>query len=172
MKRYAEENVILYLVDDNELYLKVLEQKFRNTSSYIINTFSTGEKFLDYILSNPPHKHSCPIAILDYNLTTLNNLEAKDGIKILKTTKDIHSEIEILMLSSEENMQIADSAIKLGATTFIEKNDNSFLRLSNNIKWILSQKVLNLRKEHNKFAQIIFFSILVVSIIITLLLFF
>ncbi len=166
MKRFDDENVILYLVDDNELYLKILEQKFTDTTNYIVNTFSTGEKFLDYILANPPHKKSCPIAVLDYNLTTLNNLEAKDGIKILKTTKDIHSEIEIIMLSSEDDIDIATSAMKLGASTFIKKNDNSFLRLSNNIKWILSQKTLKLRKKHNRCAQIIFLSFLAITIIL------
>lgn len=156
MKRFKEENVYIYLVDDNELFLKVLETKFKNSTNYFVQTFNTGEAFLDNILSYPPAKKTVSIAIIDYNLTTLENVDAKNGLKILKTSKEINKDIEFIMLSAEQNPDVANTAIDYGAKTFIEKNDNSFVRLQNNIKWIISQRILDVRKKHSKCSQKLF----------------
>ncbi len=169
MKRFKEENVYIYLVDDNEMFLKILETKFKNSTNYFVQTFNSGETFLDNILSYPPPKKTVCIAIIDYNLTTLENADAKNGLKILKTAKEINSDIEFIMLSAEQNPDVATTAIEYGAKTFIPKNDNSFVRLENNIKWIISQRILDVRKKHNKCSQKLFFaSILIVLIIISI----
>jgi len=169
MKRFKEENVYIYLVDDNEMFLKVLENKFKNSTNYFVQTFSSGEAFLDNILSYPPSKKTVCVAIIDYNLTTLENVDAKDGLKILKTAKEINSDIEFIMLSAEQNPDVATTALEYGAKTFISKNDNSFVRLENNIKWIISQRILDVRKKHNRCSQKLFLaSIIIVLIIISI----
>ena len=98
-------NVIVYLVDENELDSKILEQKFQLSSDYEIYTFNSGEKLLSYLISNPAQKRTISIVILDYNLNSIN-IDAKNGIEILKSIKDIDPEIEVIMLSSKEDVDI------------------------------------------------------------------
>jgi len=172
MKRFKEENVYIYLVDDNEMFLKVLETKFKNSTNYFIQTFNTGESFLDNILSYPASKKTVCIAIIDYNLTTLENVDAKNGLKILKTAKEINKDIEFIMLSAEQNPDVASTALNYGAKTFINKNDNSFVRLENNIKWIISQRILDVRKKHNKCSQKLFFTSMFIVLIIIMIFYF
>ena len=172
MKRFKEENVYIYLVDDNEMFLKTLETKFKNSTNYFVQTFSSGEAFLDNILSYPPPKKTVCVAIIDYNLTTLENIDAKDGLKILKTAKEINGDIEFIMLSAEQNPDVATTALEYGAKTFISKNDNAFVRLENNIKWIISQRVLEVRKKHNKCSQKLFFAATFIVLIIIAILYF
>ncbi|MCX6256941.1 MAG: response regulator [Bacteroidia bacterium] len=102
--------VILYLVDANELDSKILEQKFMLSSDYEIFPFYSGEKFLTYLISNPAQKSTISIVILDYHVNS-SNIEAKNGIEILKSIKDIDPEIEVIMLSSREDVDIVTSSI-------------------------------------------------------------
>ncbi len=172
MKRFKEENVYIYLVDDNEMFLKVLETKFKNSTNYFVQTFTSGEDFLDNILSYPPPKKTVCIAIIDYNLTTLENIDAKNGLKILKTAKEINKDFEFIMLSAEQNHDVEVSALEYGAKTFIIKNDNAFVRLENNIKWIISQRILDVRKKHNTCSQKLFFATFVIVLVAILISYF
>ncbi len=42
-----ENKTIIYIIDDDQLFLRIMETKFRNMSRFKILTFSGGEEFLD-----------------------------------------------------------------------------------------------------------------------------
>ena len=158
---FKESNVNIYIVDDDILLLKILENQFKKTTKYNILTFKTGEDFLHYYISNPVKKTKIQIVLLDYNLSTKGSV-VKDGIEILKYIKDISKNVNVIMLSGQITPIISDKSLRLGAETCIKKNENSFIRIQNNIKWIISERVIKDKKRKSKFTLKVFLLILVI----------
>lgn len=163
---FKEKNVNLFIVDDDILLLKILENQFKKTSKYNIFTFKTGEDFLHYYISNPVKKHHIQIVILDYSLSTKSQTKTKDGIEILKYIKDISRKVHVIVLSGTVTPIISDKMIRLGAEGCIKKNENSFIRIQNKIKWIISERVIRDKRKQSKITFYIFSAILVLIAII------
>ena len=164
MVNIKESDINIYLVDDDELFNKILRTKFEQTGNYKIFTFSSGESFIEFLSKNQLNKRQIHISILDYLFKSNNNPNGKNGIEILKDIQNINSEIEIIMLSGVDDIDIATLAIKCGAVSFIKKNENSFLRIQNNVKFIISEKRLKLTKSQSFSTKVIF--IILFSIVI------
>ena len=76
------EKIKLTLVDDDALFLKSLEIELNKTEDFIIETYATGEDFLE-ALSN---QNRPDVIILDYYLNgisknAMNGIETLDKIK-------------------------------------------------------------------------------------------
>jgi FixJ family two-component response regulator len=76
------------------------------------------------------------------------------------------------MVSGIEDVDVASSAIRSGAVAFIKKNENSYLRVQNQVKYIISQKSLDRSKQHNKMARVVFVASMVVLAAFAVLVFF
>lgn len=142
MIKIKEPDVHIYLVDDDEMILKLLKTKFEASAKYKLSTFSNGEAFFQYFTNNHLSKKQVHIVILDYFLREDSNPDGKNGLEILKRIKDFSRDAEVIMLSGADDVDIATLAMKNGAVSFVKKNDNAFLRVQNNIKYILSEKSL------------------------------
>ena len=118
----------IFLVEDNETYLKTLETYLKKNLNYHarIHTFPNGEDCLKNMSLKPK------IVILDYFLNSATQ-DAANGIDILKKIKTIDPEISVVMLSSQDNLQVATDTMKYGAFDYVSKNENAFLRVQNAI---------------------------------------
>ncbi len=154
-KNKINTNVNVYIVEDNDLDLKVMGQEFELQTNYNIFQYNNGETFLKNLISNPPPKKTVVIIILDYQLNAIN-IDAKNGIEILRTIKEINREYEVIMISGYYNVDIVTTALHYGAVNFVRKNENIFMRLQNNITWIISQRELK-RKRRESIATILVF---------------
>lgn len=161
MAKVKDSKVFIYLIDDDDLHLKILQGKFESSTNYELKSFQSGEEFLDYLIKNPTPKNVISIVVLDYYLRSKENEEAKNGVEILKILKDINPGIEVIMLSAMDDVDIATAAMHYGAVTFVKKNENSFTRLNSNIQWIISQKDFDYRKKRHKHSRIYFFIVLI-----------
>ena len=119
--------VVIFLVDDNALYLKLLEFEFRQNPILKIKTFLTGEACIDSLSLKPD------VIILDYILTT-ENKKAMDGIQTLIKIKKTLPNTQVIMLSAMESIEVATDSIKLGASDYVVKDRNTFSRLKAGIK--------------------------------------
>ncbi|MFH2142744.1 MAG: response regulator [Bacteroidota bacterium] len=171
MANIKDQKVYIYLIDDDELHLKILQGKFESSTTYELKAFQSGETFLDFILKNPIPKNVIPIVILDYFLRSKENEEAKNGVEILKLLKNINPNIEVIMLSAMDDVDIATAAMHYGAVTFVKKNENSFTRLNSNIQWIISQKDFESKKKRHKRSRIYFVIVLSILLLLTVLFF-
>jgi DNA-binding NtrC family response regulator len=165
MVNIKESDINIYIVDDDELLSKILRTKFEQSGDYKIISFTTGEEFLDYIVKSPINKKQIHIVILDYLFKSNNNPDAKSGIDILKNIHEINKEVEVIMLSGLDDVDIATMAIKNGAVSFVKKNENSFLRIQNNVKFIISEKRLKLTRNQSHFTRFVFFSLIIIVIL-------
>lgn len=136
---------LFFLVDDDALFLKSLEIDFtQNTESYI-KTFATGELCLENITQNPD------IIILDYYLNSID-LDAINGIETLDRIKAANPLIPVIMLSSQDKIEVAVKCMKHNAFDYVIKSETAFVRLQKIITTIFqtqkTEKALNWYMEN------------------------
>jgi DNA-binding NtrC family response regulator len=124
-----EKKILLFLVDDDALFLKSLEIEFSQTTESVIRTFSTGEQSLESL-------SECPdIIILDYYLNSIDE-NAIDGLETLDRIKAINPEIPVIILSSQDKIDVAVNCMKHQAFDYVVKSETAFLRLQKTITTI------------------------------------
>jgi two-component system OmpR family response regulator len=125
--------ITVFLVDDNTLYLKDLELSFKSKPYYDTKTFPTGELCLEALSLKPD------IIILDYHLNSVVP-EAKNGLEILIKIRAVDQHVPIVVLSSDEKLEVAKSCREHEAVEFIIKDNLSFAKLREIITHIFLDK--------------------------------
>jgi two-component system, OmpR family, response regulator len=124
-----EKKILLFLVDDDELFLKSLEIDFKQNTESEIQTYGTGELCLGSIAQNPD------VIILDYYLNSVDK-NAINGLETLDRIKSVNPEIPVIMLSSQDKIDVAVNCMKHHAFDYIVKSETAFLRLQRTITTI------------------------------------
>lgn len=117
-----KQKIKLFLVDDDSVYLKSLEIEFMNHPEFSIETFSTGELCLANLSHNPD------VIILDYQLDGIDKT-AMNGIDTLDRIKAFNPEIPVVMLSSQDKIEVAVNCMHHKAFDYVVKSETAFLRL-------------------------------------------
>jgi two-component system, OmpR family, response regulator len=135
-----KKKLLLFLVDDDALFLKSLEIEFAQKTDSIVKTYATGELCLKDISQNPD------VIILDYYLDGINK-NAMNGLETLDKIKVTHPKIPVILLSSQDNIEVAVNCMRHKAYDYIVKSETAFLRLEKAIKTIIHyqkiEKTLN-----------------------------
>jgi two-component system OmpR family response regulator len=130
-----EKEILFFLVDDDALYLKSLEIEFAQNTGSVIKTFATGELCLENISQNPD------IIILDYHLDGVDK-NAINGLETLDRIKIANPQVPVIMLSSQDKIEVAVNCMKHQATDYIVKSETAFIRLQKAITDIFhTQKI-------------------------------
>jgi DNA-binding NtrC family response regulator len=130
-----ENKILLFLVDDDALFLKSLEIEFTDNTESIIKTFPTGELCLENISQNPD------IIILDYYLNSVDK-NAINGLETLDRIKAANQTIPVVMLSSQDKIEVAVNCMKHQAFDYIVKSETAFIRLQKTITTIFHYQKL------------------------------
>ncbi len=118
-----KQKIKLFLVDDDALYLKSLEIEFMEHGEFIIETYPTGELCLENLTHNPD------VIILDYELSGID-IKAMNGIDVLDKIKAYDPEIPVIMLSSQDKIEVAVNCMHHKAFDYVVKSETAFLRLN------------------------------------------
>ena len=133
-----ENKIKLFLVDDDALLLKSLELEFKEHTDFEIETYATGELCIKNLSKNPD------VIILDYHLDGIDE-NAMNGIDTLDQIKGINTEIPVIMLSSQDRIDVAINCMHHKAFDYVIKSETSFIRLQKNIENIFKMK--KMKKE-------------------------
>jgi len=128
-----EKKIKLFLVDDDAVFLKSLEIEFLQNADFEIETFATGELCLENISKNPD------VVILDYHLNGID-LDAMNGIDVLDEIKAFNKDIPVVMLSSQDDINVAVNCMHHKAFDYVVKSETAFLRLQSIITNIFKFK--------------------------------
>ena len=139
-----QEKIKLFLVDDDALYLKSMEIQFLNHADFIIETFPTGEACIKKLTEEPD------VIILDYNLDGIDKT-AMNGIATLDLIKANNPDIPVVMLSSQDKIEVAIECMHHRAFDYVVKSETAFLRLQKIITTIFRYK--KMEKELNWFMN-------------------
>ncbi len=129
----------LFIVDDNQLMIAGLRNYLDNRfgTNLNISTFNTGASALEKVDSNTG------IVILDYTLEG----EKENGNEILRSIKKINPKTEVIMLSSNEDMGIAIDSFRNGATDYVVKGENSWMKITSLVLNIITYPIRVMVKE-------------------------
>ena len=132
------EKIKLFLVDDDILFLKSLEIDFLERADFCIETYVTGELCLENL------SHKPDIIVLDYYLDSVDKT-AMNGIDTLDIIKALNPDIPVIMLSSQDKIDVAIECMHHSAFDYVVKSETAFMRLQKIITNIF--KYQKLEKE-------------------------
>ncbi len=133
----------IFIVEDDEWYGKMLEYTLKLNPDDEVVKFSSGKEFLQNLDKQPD------IVTLDFRLPDA------DGESLLKKIKNFNPDIEVIIISEQENIETAVSLLKDGAYDYIVKQEEIRDRLLNTVRNIRNQQNLKteisvLKKEVSK----------------------
>ncbi|MCM4173655.1 response regulator [Arenibacter sp. TNZ] len=134
----------LFLVDDDAVFLKLLEIEFLQNADFIIETYATGDLCLAK-LSNKPD-----VIILDFQLDGIDK-DAINGLETLDKIKAADPNMPVVMLSSQDKIDIAISCMHHGAFDYVVKSETAFIRLRKIITTIFEKQ--KIEKQLNWYME-------------------
>ena len=128
-----KEKIKIFLVDDDALFLKSLEIEFLEHADFVIETYPTGELCLENLSHNPD------VIILDYHLDGIQK-DAMNGMETLDKIKAYNQDIPVVMLSSQDKIDVAINCMHHRAFDYVVKSETAFVRLQKIITTIFRYK--------------------------------
>jgi len=132
----------------NNLHILILDDEKRIREE--LNDFLTDNELIVFEAATPSEAFNIidqtpiDIAIVDINLPE------KDGLTVLKEIKAINSDIEVLIITGQGDMEKAVTAMRLGAADFFNKP----IRLKEVLQAIeRSKRYINLSRQFNHVSQ-------------------
>lgn len=104
---------IRVLVVDDELFVGELLKEYLAIIGYEVTAVSNGHDALSSIEQSPPH-----IVILDIRMPGMG------GMEVLKSIKERHGDINVIMLSAYGDPETVNEALRLGADHYLQKPMN------------------------------------------------
>ena len=139
-----EEKIKLFLVDDDALFLKNLEIEFLEHADFEIETYPTGESCIENLTHFPD------VIILDYKLDGIHK-NALNGIDTLDKIKAYNPDIPVVMLSSQDKIDVAINCMHHRAFDYVVKSETAFMRLQKIITSIFQYR--KMEKELNWYME-------------------
>ena len=130
-----QHKIKLFLVDDDAVFLKTLEIEFLTHADFTIETYATGELCVENLA------HSPDVIILDYHLDGIDK-NAMNGLATLDKIKGINPDIPVVILSSQDKIDVAINCMHHNAFDYVVKSETAFIRLQKIITTIFHSKKL------------------------------
>jgi len=128
-----KEKIKLFLVDDDVVFLKSLQIDFLQHADFDIETFATGELCIANLSHDPD------VIILDFYLDGIDST-AMNGIETLDKIKAFNQDIPVVMLSSQDKIEVAVDCMHHRAFDYVVKSETAFVRLQKIITTIFRYK--------------------------------
>lgn len=128
-----DNNIKIFLVDDDLLFLKLMKMEFLQRPEYSVETYASGELCLNNLSNNPD------VVVLDYHLNGTQK-NAMNGMETLNKIKEYNSDIQVIMLSSQDDVDIAIDSMHHKAIDYVVKSETAFLRIEKIILSIVNFK--------------------------------
>lgn len=133
----------IFVVEDNEWYNRLLVHNLSLNPDYEIESYTTGKELIQNL-------HKLPDVItLDYRLPDIK------GLELLKKIKAENEEIQVILISEQDDIEVVVELLKHGAYDYIVKTEHIRERLLNAVQNIrkgvrLQSEIVSLRKEVKK----------------------
>ena len=129
------DKIKLFLVDDDAVFLKLLEIEFLEHGDFEIETYATGELCIENLARKPD------VIVLDYYLDGVDR-DAINGIDTLDQVKAFNPDIPVVMLSSQDKIDVAINCMHHKAFDYVVKSETAFMRLQKIINTIFEFKTM------------------------------
>jgi len=133
----------IFVVEDDEWYTRLLVHNLSLNPDYEIESFNNGKDCLNNLHKNPD------VITLDYRLPDMQ------GLEILKKIKAENEDIQVILISEQDEIEVVVELLKYGAYDYIVKSKDIRERLLNTVQNIrngvrLKKEIVSLRSEVKK----------------------
>ncbi len=133
----------IFVVEDDEWYRRLLVHNLSLNPDYEIESFSNGKDCLGNLNKKPD------VVTLDYRLPDMQ------GLEVLKAIKAENEEIQVILISEQDEINVVVELLKFGAYDYIVKSKDIRERLLNTVQNIrngisLKKEIVTLRSEVRK----------------------
>lgn len=120
---------IIFIVEDDLIYAKTLENFLKTQFPDLkeIKTFRVGEIALLEIHKRPD------LIIMDYYLNSKYE-DAETGLEIIKQIREIEPELNIVVLSTQQDIDVALEAVEKLNCNYVKKNFHAFEKIAEILK--------------------------------------
>lgn len=123
----------IFIMEDDVWYGSMLNHYLSLNPEYVVKRFSSPREFFARLHENPN------VVTLDYSMPD------SDGAEVLKRIKEFNKDIQVLIISGQEDVGTAINLLKNGAFDYIVKDDDTKDRLWNAILHL--KEIAGLKKE-------------------------
>jgi two-component system, NtrC family, response regulator AtoC len=139
----SEKPFKIFVVEDSEWYNRLLVHTLSLNPDFEIKSFFNGKEFLNSLFECPD------IITLDYRLPDFT------GLELLKRIREENNDVQVILISEQEDINTVVSLLKMGAYDYISKSDDIKDRLINTVRNIrngigLKREISTLRREVQK----------------------
>jgi len=139
-----KKKIKIFLVDDDVVFLRLLEIQFIESGDFEIETYSTGELCVENL------SHKPDVIILDYLLDGVVR-DVMNGIETLDKIKTYDTNIPVIILSAQDKIDVAINCMHHAAFDYVVKSETSFMRLQKIITTIFETS--KLKKQLNWYME-------------------
>ncbi|HOI48669.1 MAG TPA: sigma-54 dependent transcriptional regulator [Prolixibacteraceae bacterium] len=130
----------IFVVEDDEWYNRLLVHTLSLNPDYEIESFFNATDCLKNLDKSPD------VVTLDYRLPDMKGLEA------LRRIREINDEIQVILISEQDDIEVVVELLKQGAYDYIVKSKDIRERLLNTVSNIvkgsrMKQEIVSLRRE-------------------------
>lgn len=136
----SQKENLIFIVEDNEIFAGMLKFRLSQIGYDNVKVFYNGKECMEHLYMNPG------LVLLDYKLQDIS------GLDILKEIKSINPDMQVIILSSQETIQVAIDTMKYGAFDYLIKNDNVFDKLEITLRKVF--KINELIHKTRKFKEL------------------
>lgn len=134
---------LIFVLEDNEWYNKLLVHNLELNPDYTVKSFLKARDLLNVLNENPD------VVTLDYRLPDM------DGMEVLRQIREVNEEIDVIVVSEQDDIETAVGLLKVGAYDYLVKTNDIRERLHNTIQNIrkknaLKKEISTLKKEVGK----------------------
>ena len=128
-----QNNLKVFILEDDTWYGSMLQHYLSLNPDYEVKRFESSKEFFNHLHEKPD------VVTLDYSLPDM------DGGEVLKKIKGVHPDIQVLIISGQEDVSTAITLLKNGAFDYIVKDDETKDRLWNTLLHL--QEINGLKNE-------------------------
>lgn len=141
----------VFVVDDDPVYSMMIGETLKRHELLEFTFFTNAEDCVSSLHEGPD------IITIDFHLPDAN------GLELLSKIKKFDSGIYAILISGQKDLEVVVEAYKMGATSYLIKNEDTLVELDNNVKNLISaiklaQEVESLREQvidRNKYSNIL-----------------
>jgi DNA-binding NtrC family response regulator len=151
----------IFIVEDNKVFTMALKADIETSFANMhikIHTFETGEACMEKFKEERPQ-----VVILDFHLNN-NNPDAVDGIKVLDWIKKESFETSVIMLTRDDNIEIAIKSFRHMASDYIVKSETIFRKINYSLLHIF--KMMEAKSDARRYKNMVIGIVLCVALVI------
>jgi DNA-binding NtrC family response regulator len=143
-----ENQINIFLVEDNKVFTLALKADIETafkSRPIKVTSFETGETCMEQF-----KKEKAQIVILDYHLNS-KYPDAADGMRVLDWIKKEDPDINVVMLTGEDDIEVASKSFKHGASDYVVKTETKFRKINYSLSNLF--KIIEAKQETKKYKR-------------------